>query len=1020
MDMYCVYLSLYFIYLLYGAMSIEHNMDMDTRADDRSEGWSFESVAESEALLDEHRQELHELRSDVEQQRSAQAEQYYMLWKATVERGDINKVKNAISTQENIRSAHISMLGGADQLFMSEEGWQRILDAEITKLQWLKNSFSGDNKDMIDRLIAELSDNTKHINLAKRFVRSDGRSNLGNAELITARMASWYHEVLTTMIQQGVDVVFSYTVDWDRCVIGSQGNNLSDRKIEVNLSLDFADGVNDGLSENISQEGVFIVDEDWAVDDVEEDNEQEQSTDVLWADDVEEGIVSVDDVVLWADDVEEGVVSVDDVLVWADDVEEDVVSLDHAEGDNVEEDNEQEQSIDVLWADVIKREIHTIFEKRPFIFWQGDGPGKYQFDHTNREELGLWYQAIRIRDHEGNVVLDIGINPDGIPYIWLDSYEHRIAPNSRQESLDVYIKYLSYILGLTSDKFDKLLIAIKQWFENEHRQQDDSDDIASDRVDKYAEQDVESIEFNIPYTVKWTSSHKQAAHHIAMTNMLRSISTSLGKSVPQSWVDYRVVEQYEDFDSSEGRWVCTIVYEILSPKANIPAAKGVAEIPVTEAELLVQEDVSHVPVQDQVIAKEEDQKKIEEGTKNDITENTSIDEQKAEEARRAEEKAKAERLMKEKEKEEIDPEIADLYADWGEENLQKLWVTLSKMPNTSLADALRNGNTMDIVKSLLSIDDSHLKKEVMGILLSHELQNKMLGITIDQLVSALVQVPDAPLQDQVVANLLIGETAGAMHLIGMKKWSSYPKNAIGQPPNLNQAFLKNLTERRNRVFHSWFDIFSWKQLFNEFGQKGTMPADVKDAYMMFASDSIRWGIKDRFPAQHIPLRRMQSSGNYAIISKTDGHAYLFDADHKLLSRKSVLLGKDRSDDYFKVHDYPVKNNAGQTVNFSPPKRTPRGLYTIEARWSKTSIGRYMQFFPNDNQIDYGPLNKNGHRKWTIGIHELYSGAYAQRDAAIRSTNVNDKFLSNGCINMHNDHYAEMWDHLDVGSKVYVS
>jgi hypothetical protein len=47
----------------------------------------------------------------------------------------------------------------------------------------------------------------------------------------------------------------------------------------------------------------------------------------------------------------------------------------------------------------------------------------------------------------------------------------------------------------------------------------------------------------------------------------------------------------------------------------------------------------------------------------------------------------------------------------------------------------------------------------------------------------------------------------------------------------------------------------------------------------------------------------------------------------------------------------------------------------------------MQFFPKDNQIDYGPLNKNGDRKWTIGIHELYADNYAARDNAIKSFDV---------------------------------
>lgn len=80
----------------------------------------------------------------------------------------------------------------------------------------------------------------------------------------------------------------------------------------------------------------------------------------------------------------------------------------------------------------------------------------------------------------------------------------------------------------------------------------------------------------------------------------------------------------------------------------------------------------------------------------------------------------------------------------------------------------------------------------------------------------------------------------------------------------------------------------------------------------------------------------------------------------------------------------------------------------------------MQFFPKDNQIDYGPKNKYGQRKRTIGIHGIYTDQYTQRESAIKSNNINTKSMTNGCINAHDFFYGELRDHLDIGSSVYVS
>lgn len=983
-----------------------------------------------EASLDADREALQDLRSDVEQQGSAWAEQYYMLWKTTVKHGDINKVKNAISTQENIRSAHISILGGADQLFMSTEGWQRVLDVEIAKLKSLKNSFSGDNKLMVDRLIAELSDNTKHANLAQRFIRGDGRSNLGNAKLIAARIASWYHEVLTTMIQQGVDVVFSYTVNWDRCVIGSQGDNLSDRKIHVNVSLDFLVWEDVDLDLKSSDN-----EDDWAMftpitEPVAVDIDPELSQ-VVWTDEntpatfmpIDEAIDSLDaqqevieevveDV---QEQVREGTESnnisedkeerqyEDDVVVLEKELDVDQVFDSKEEPVAVDIDPKlsdddsivQEKPIDIFSPDAIKTQIQNTL-KRPLIFWKGDADSQYQFDSEDRELLDWWYEVIRVRNHQGNVVLDIGINPDGFPYIWLWSYEHIVTQDVSRDLVEKYVNYLnSSVLGTTSIDFAALLDKVKKGYdeynlvvsssssdvaglsssddevesavssvyegqhslEQQHKGENSVNDILSHNPSQHALDDlVKNLEYGRIYTISVAHERLTIAKNKAKSDLSLLVSHFTGKKSVYPEKDYSIVAIHQYF--IDGKYVVDIdyiIHDTSNPwKLDQWSSESVASL-------------------------------------------------------------------------EIDPIIAHIYEGLGDEWLQLLHANLLHLPDTKLQDALRDEHTFDIVDELLRIsrmdiaDKWNVQKELVGLILSKELSDRVAGFTMRQLVDWLLQVEDIHLKRQLIGSLIVWDSYGAMRVLGMKKWSEYANNTITDVYKLNHIFLKNITERRNRVFHGWFDILSGNTLLsNEFGQKWVMPADVKNAYMMFVSDGIRWQIKDTLPSQNIPSRKIQSQGNYAIISKTDGHMYLFDADHRLVSRKSVLLGRDRSDASFRVHDYPIKNDAWQTVNFAPPKRTPRGLYSIEARWPKDKIGRYMQFFPKDNQIDYGPLNKNGDRKWTIGIHELYSNEYTKRDAAIRSSNVHDKFLSNGCINMHNNYYAEVWDHLHIGSSVYVS
>jgi len=182
-----------------------------------------------------------------EQLSHTQAEQYYALGKTQVEYGDLENVTNAINNHTDIKDARISILGGADELFMSEQKWQQILDEEVAKLRLLQGGFSGPNLTMLDQLILDLTNELNHTELASRYLRSDGKSNVGNAKLIAARIASGYVEVFTTIQQKIQDtdtaVSIAYTIDRDQCVIWNNGNNLSDRKIQVDISLDIHDTI---------------------------------------------------------------------------------------------------------------------------------------------------------------------------------------------------------------------------------------------------------------------------------------------------------------------------------------------------------------------------------------------------------------------------------------------------------------------------------------------------------------------------------------------------------------------------------------------------------------------------------------------------------------------------------------------------------------------------------------------------------------------------------------------------------
>jgi hypothetical protein len=65
---------------------------------------------------------------------------------------------------------------------------------------------------------------------------------------------------------------------------------------------------------------------------------------------------------------------------------------------------------------------------------------------------------------------------------------------------------------------------------------------------------------------------------------------------------------------------------------------------------------------------------------------------------------------------------------------------------------------------------------------------------------------------------------------------------------------------------------------NELLAETSIPQDVKDAYSNF---ELKIGLFDNL------------NESYTIISKTNSHAYLFKADHTLMSVHKIILGQDK-------------------------------------------------------------------------------------------------------------------------------
>ena len=169
-----------------------------------------------------------------------------------------------------------------------------------------------------------------------------------------------------------------------------------------------------------------------------------------------------------------------------------------------------------------------------------------------------------------------------------------------------------------------------------------------------------------------------------------------------------------------------------------------------------------------------------------------------------------------------------------------------------------------------------------------------------------------------------------------------------------------------------------------------IPQDVKDIYMKF----VNWELNHKWK-------------QYSILSKTDFNIYFFSNNHRLLSRQNTLIGSE-------VGDHQNNPMAGS-------RTTPGGLYEVWRAVDKTTSGQSFFVKYGTHYIILIPLNWQYtiSEQYTMGIHGTYEKD-PSRDQKIKSKNAKDRRESNGCINVEDASFGEVYNQLKLGNILFIT
>ncbi|MCK9466726.1 MAG: L,D-transpeptidase family protein [Candidatus Absconditabacterales bacterium] len=267
-------------------------------------------------------------------------------------------------------------------------------------------------------------------------------------------------------------------------------------------------------------------------------------------------------------------------------------------------------------------------------------------------------------------------------------------------------------------------------------------------------------------------------------------------------------------------------------------------------------------------------------------------------------------------------------------------------------------------------------------LLEKNLDNsKLNGVTYQEIINIVNGFKDNELKKVFMYHLLNNDIVLAQRVMGMELDcdSRYPEYRAGNKLGRTEINkIKKHGESRRYMEQ------------NEIMANPGIPQDVKATYMKFVNKELN-----------------NKGKQYSILSKTDFNIYLFSSNHRLLSRQNTLIGSE-------VGDHKNNPMAGS-------RTTPGGLYEVGRAFDKTSSGQsfftkygthYIVLIPMEGQYTMS-------NQYTMGIHGTYERD-PSRDRKIKSNNARDRRDSNGCINVEDQKFGEMYNQLKVASILYIT
>ncbi|HRU50347.1 MAG TPA: L,D-transpeptidase, partial [Candidatus Absconditabacterales bacterium] len=306
--------------------------------------------------------------------------------------------------------------------------------------------------------------------------------------------------------------------------------------------------------------------------------------------------------------------------------------------------------------------------------------------------------------------------------------------------------------------------------------------------------------------------------------------------------------------------------------------------------------------------------------------------------------------------------------------------------NSAKASNMKGAKVVELVIFKSIVSDENLKIVEQGsrnlkLLEASLSKDKLNGISYQEILDAVDGFRDNELKKVFMYHLLNNNIIAAQKVMGLELDcdSRYPDYKAGS--KLGKSELNKIKKLGNvRKYLGQDEIMA----------NSGIPQDVKDIYMKFVNGELN-----------------HKGKQYSILSKTDFNIYFFSNNHRLLSRQNTLIGSE-------VGDHQNNPMAGS-------RTTPGGLYEVGRAVDKTTSGQSFFVKYGTHYIILIPLNGQYtiSEQYTMGIHGTYEKD-PSRDQKIKSKNAKDRRESNGCINVEDASFGEVYNQLKLGNILFIT